>query len=253
MNCRTPAPVVGGWETAMRLIEVMFNALAKGLPARIPAGCKGTICHAGFGGHDPVKQEYFCYLETVAGGYGGRASSDGPDAIQPHMQNTENAPIEETEINYPLQIKCYELIEDSEGAGRFRGGLGLRRDYLFPDTAVSFTVLADRDRWGPGGLFGGLAGRKASYLLKSQGKTTDLGSKTTVQLQPGDIISFRTCGGGGHGPPVARDTHLVLRDVQEGKISAERARTEYKMAIETQNWFVQQDETHKLRMEPTGS
>lgn len=253
VNCRTPAPVVGGWETAMRLIEVMFNALAKGLPDRIPAGCKGTICHAGFGGHDPVKQEYFCYLETVAGGYGGRASSDGPDAIQPHMQNTENAPIEETEINYPLQIKCYELIEDSEGAGRFRGGLGLRRDYLFPDTAVSFTVLADRDRWGPGGLFGGLAGRKASYLLKSQGKTTDLGSKTTVQLQPGDIISFRTCGGGGHGPPVERDPQLVLRDVQEGKISAERARTEYKVAIETQNWFVQQDETHKLRMEPTGS
>ena len=163
------------------------------------------------------------------------------------------AEIEETEINYPLQIKCYELIEDSDGAGRFRGGLGLRRDYLFPDTAVSFTVLADRDRWGPDGLFGGLAGRKASYLLKSQGKTTDLGSKTTVQLQPGDIISFRTCGGGGHGSPVERDPQLVLRDVQEGKISAERARTKYKVAIETQNWFVQQDETHKLRMEPTGS
>ena len=77
-----------------------------------------------------------------------------PDAVQCHGQNTENAPIEETEINYPVHIARYELVDDSDGAGKYRGGLGLQRDYLF-DHEVSFTILADRDKWGPWGLFGG--------------------------------------------------------------------------------------------------
>lgn len=90
--------------------------------------------------------DYTCFLETLAGGYGGRATSDRPDAVQTHGQNTENAPIEETEINYPVRILCYELIDDSGGPGKQRGGLGLRRDYLFSDREISFTVLADRNR-----------------------------------------------------------------------------------------------------------
>ena len=97
---------------------------------------------------DPDSGEYYCFLETMGGGYGGRFSSDGPDAVQCHGKNTENAPIEETETSYPVRIARYELIENSEGPGRFRGGLGLRRDYLFVDHEVSFTVLADRNRWG---------------------------------------------------------------------------------------------------------
>ena len=118
----------------MRLVEVMLKALAPGLPDRIPAGTKGMICHVGFGGNDPRRNEYYCFLETVAGGYGGRASSDGPDAIQPHGQNTENAPIEETEINYPVRIVRYELVEDSEGGGRYRGGLGCDGTTCFQTT-----------------------------------------------------------------------------------------------------------------------
>ncbi len=247
VHCKPPAPVVGGWETSMRLVEVMLKALAPGLPDRIPAGTKGMICHVGFGGNDPERNEYYCFLETVAGGYGGRASRDGPDAVQPHFQNTENAPIEETEINYPVRILRYELVEDSEGGGRYRGGLGLRRDYLFSDHEASFTILADRDRWGPGGLFGGLSGRKATYLLESEGETVELGSKVTVELKPGDVVSYRTCGGGGYGPPEERDPELVLQDVREGKVSPDRAREIYCVAIDTEVWAVDQEETKKLR------
>lgn len=107
------------------------------------------ICHAGFGGINPRTGDYYCFLETMAGGYGSRAARDGPDAVQTHGQNTENAPIEETEMNYPVRITRYKLRNDSAGAGRQRGGLGLRRDYLFPDHEVSFTILANRERWGP--------------------------------------------------------------------------------------------------------
>ena len=144
--------MVGGWETHARLNDVIFKALAPALPEHSPAGTKAMQCHAGFGGIDPRNGEYYCFLETLAGGYGGRFQSDGPDAVQTHGQNTENAPIEETERYYPVRILRYELVDDSEGPGKFRGGLGLRRDYVFLDHDVTFTVLADRDKAGPWGL-----------------------------------------------------------------------------------------------------
>ena len=250
VNGRAPASVVGGWETHIRLNEVMFKALAPAMPDQIPAGTKGMICHAGFGGIDPRSGEYFCFLETLAGGYGGRTASDGPDAVQVHGQNTENAPVEETEINYPVRILRYELVDDSAGAGRHRGGLGLRRDYLFPDHEVSFTILADRDRWGPWGLFGGLAGQRATYILNPDGDATELPSKVTVDLKPGDVISYRTCGGGGYGPVEERDPALVLRDARQGKISLSQARDTYRVVIDSDSWTINESETVKLK---TGS
>ena len=80
-NCTWPAPVVGGWETNTRLVDVLFRALLEALPGRLPAGTKAMMCHAGFGGVDAETGEYTCFLETFAGGYGGRFASDGPDAV----------------------------------------------------------------------------------------------------------------------------------------------------------------------------
>jgi N-methylhydantoinase B len=253
VNCQPPAPVVGGWETHARLTDVIFRALAPALPDRIIAGTKAMQCHAGFGGIDPRRGEYYCFLETMGGGYGGRATKDGPDAVQVHGQNTENAPIEDTEVGYPVRITRYELVEDSEGAGRQRGGLGLRRDYLFLDHTATFTVLADRDRAGPWGLFGGQSGWPASYILNPDGEARRLGSKTTIELAPGDVVSYRTCGGGGYGPPEERDASLVLRDVREGKVSLERAREVYRVAIDARTWTIDGDTTERLRRSNTSS
>ena len=247
VNCTAPYPVVGGWETQMRLVDLIFKALALAIPEKIPAGTEGMICHSGFGGMDPYRNETYCFLETIAGGYGGRATSDGPDAVQPHGKNTANAPIEETELNYPVRITRYELVEDSEGPGKHRGGLGLRRDYLFPDHEASFTILADRERWGPHGLFGGLAGQKAHYVLNPDSEATELGSKVTLQLKKGDVISYRTCGGGGYGPPEERDPRSVLRDVRDGKVSLKRARQFYGVAVNPETWTVDSEETARLR------
>jgi len=248
-NCLPPAAVVGGWETHIRLVDIMFKALSTAIPQKVPAGTKAMICHAGFGGINPHNGEYYCFLETLAGGYGGRATSDGPDAVQPHGQNTENAPVEETEINYPVRILRYELVDNSDGAGKHRGGLGLRRDYLFYDHDVSFTILADRDHWGPWGLFGGQSGLKASYVLNPDGKSVELRSKVTLDLKPGDVISYRTCGGGGYGPPHERDPQAVLRDVREGKVTLERARDIYGVVINPQSWRVDEEETTRLRVD----
>jgi N-methylhydantoinase B len=242
-----PAPVVGGWETNSRLTDVILQALAPALPDLIPAGTKGMICHSGFGGVNPRTGNYYCFLETLAGGYGGRRGSDGPDAVRAHGQNTENAPVEETERNYPVMITRYELVDDSDGPGKWRGGLGLRRDYLFPDHDVSFTVLSDRDRWGPHGLFGGQAGERAYYVLNPDGEHRLLGSKATVELPPGSVVSYRTCGGGGYGPPGERDPELVLRDVRQGKVSVERARERYRVAVVTEDWSIDEAATAELR------
>jgi N-methylhydantoinase B len=225
-NCTWPSPVVGGWETQTRLVDVIFRALHPALPERLPAGTKAMMCHAGFGGVDPVSGEYHCFLETFGGGYGGRAWSDGPDAVQAHGQNTENAPVEETELNYPVRVTRLSLVENSDGAGRFRGGLGLRKDYLF-DRPTTFTVLADRTARGPWGVLGGLDGRPAEYVLVRGGEERRLPAKCTLELEAGDVVSYRTCGGGGYGAPGERDRELVARDVREGKISAARARDVY--------------------------
>jgi N-methylhydantoinase B len=226
-NCTWPAPVVGGWETQTRLVDVIFRALLPALPDRLPAGSKAMMCHAGFGGVDPPSGEYYCFLETFAGGYGGRSGSDGPDAVQTHGQNTENAPVEETELNYPVRVTRLSLVEDSEGAGRFRGGLGLRKDFLF-DRPTTFTVLADRTVRGPWGVLGGHDGKPAEYVLIRDGLQTLLSAKTTIDVEPGDTVSYRTCGGGGYGPPEERDPELVARDVREGKVSLARAQGVYK-------------------------
>jgi N-methylhydantoinase B len=243
-NCTLPSPVVGGWETQTRLNDVIFKALSERLPDRVPAGTKAMMCHAGFGGVDPATGEYYCFLETFAGGYGGRIASDGPDAVQTHGQNTENAPVEETERGYPVRVERLELVEDSDGPGRFRGGLGLRKDYRF-DRPTTFTILADRDRAGPWGLFGGLPGRRAEYVLNPGREDRRLSSKTTLELGADDVISYRTCGGGGYGPPHERDPERVLRDVVEGKVSAERAREYYRVAVV--DGRVDEAETERLR------
>jgi N-methylhydantoinase B len=231
VNCTWPSPVVGGWETQTRLVDVVFRALVPALPERLPAGTKAMMCHAGFGGVDPETGEYTCFLETFGGGYGGRAGSDGPDAVQTHGQNTENAPVEETERGYPVLIDRLSLVEGSEGAGRSRGGLGLRKDFRF-DRPLTFTVLADRTKEGPWGVLGGEAGAPARFVLVRDGVERDLNPKSTVDLLAGDVVSYRTCGGGGYGPATERDPALVARDVREGKVSRERAHEVYRVALE---------------------
>ena len=164
---RHPAAVAAGWEVAMQLCDLLFRALAEALPERVLAGTKGCICNIAFGGINPATDEYFTYYETIAGGYGATRRNDGMDAVQAHFQNTENAPVEETEANYPVRILRYELIPDSEGAGSYRGGLGIRRDYTFPGHTPSFSILSDKAKYPPWGLFGGGQARASQVHAES--------------------------------------------------------------------------------------
>lgn len=214
-----PAAVVGGWEMGQRLVEVMFKALHPAMPDRVPAAGKGIIVNLGFGGHNPIAGEFFCYMETVSGGNGARPGKDGPDAVQTNLHNTENAPIEEVELNYPIRITRYELIEDSAGAGTWRGGLGVRRDFQFPYAECSFTVMSDGRKFAPWGLAGGGEARPAHFVLDPDGEARELPSKITIDVPQGGVVSVQTPGGGGFGDPAKRDAAKIARDVRDGKLS----------------------------------
>ena len=248
VNCDYPSAVVGGWEVGQKTVEAVLRAFSKAMPDRVPAETKKTILHIAFGGVDPRNKEYYVFLETNGGGFGGRPTKDGVDAVQPALQNAENSPVEELEIGYPVLILRYELIPDSEGAGKFRGGLGLRRDYQFRDHEANVTILADTAKFPARGIFGGLDGKTARYLLNPDGENfKDVGSKSTFYANPTDIVSIQTPGGGGYGNPFERDPMAVLDDVRCGKVSLDRAREVYGVVINLESWSVDMQETSRLR------
>lgn len=238
VNAQRPVAIGAGSEMGSCICETAFRALGSVLSERLAADSKRTMCNIGFGGISPRTGEYFVFYEAQGGGYGARATKDGIDAVQPHMQNTENSPIEETEANYPLQFVRYELIENSEGPGRFRGGLGLRRDYRLEGEVV-FSVLADRARFAPQGLAGGLPARPAHYVRNPDSdRPEELPSKVSVRLAPGEVFSVQMPGGGGYGDPLDRAPQRVLDDVLAGKVSADRALSEYGVVMDREGAVV---------------
>lgn len=253
VNAIPPVGVVGGWEVVMRLCCLGFKALADAMPDKVMASTKSINCHMACGGTDPRTGEYYTFIETMAGGWGGLPTKDGMDAVQSHVQNTENSAIEETENNLPFLITRYELIPDSEGAGRFRGGLGLRRDWMFPGHEATLTVFSDNRKFAPWGLFGGGSGSPSRYILNPEGEAKDLPSKITLQLQPGSVISYRTPGGGGYGPPLARDPERVLEDVAQGKVTPDRARDIYGVVLDATGDAVDLQATRTRRRRLSGS
>jgi len=199
VNARPPAAVAGGnVETSQRIVDVLLGALAQALPDRIPAASAGTMSNLVIGGTDRERGRPFAYYETIAGGMGARPTRDGVDAVQTHMTNTRNTPIEALEHAYPLRVLRYEIRRGSGGRGRHRGGDGIRRDVeLLTDAAVG--LLADRRRFRPYGLQGGESGQGGESILISPGGERPLNSKFQLRARAGEIISIRTPGGGGYG------------------------------------------------------
>jgi N-methylhydantoinase B len=248
VHAQHPAAVAAGWEVAMQLCDLLFKALSHALPDRVLAGTKGCICNIAFGGINPLTAEYFTFYETIAGGYGATRRNDGMDAVQAHFQNTENAPVEETEANYPVRILRYELIPDSEGAGSYRGGLGVRRDYTFPGHTPSFSILSDKAKYPPWGLFGGGPARPAKYILNPDTtEARELPSKITFPLKPGDVVSVQTPGGGGCEEGWKRPVEQVVADVALGKLSPGRAREAYGVVLDPGTFVVHEAATAEAR------
>jgi N-methylhydantoinase B len=199
VNAAPPASVAGGnVETSQRIVDVLFKALSKALPEKIPAASQGTMNNLTVGGRDPRTGREFAYYETVAGGMGARPTRDGVSGVHTHMTNSLNTPAEALEYAYPLRVRAYSLRRNSGGRGRHRGGDGVVREIetLAP---ARMSLLADRRRRAPYGLAGGREGRAGRDLVISGGRARKVDAKGSADLRPGDRVRIETPGGGGHG------------------------------------------------------
>jgi N-methylhydantoinase B len=196
VNARPPAAVAAGnVETSQRIADVLLGALARAAPDRVPAAGQGTMNNVLIGNDE------FAYYETVAGGQGARPYRDGQSGIQTGMTNTQNTPIESLHTHYPFRVKAYTLRRGSGGAGRFRGGDGIRREVEFGCDAT-LSLMGERRRNAPWGLSGGEPGAVGEdWLIRRSGDRERLAGKTTVEVSTGDRLLVLTPGGGGWGAP----------------------------------------------------
>jgi N-methylhydantoinase B len=201
LNPRRPAPVSGGnVETSMRNADVVLQALAKAAPQRVPACSGGTMSNVMLGGERPDGRTWAFY-ETNGCGMGARPTRDGIDAIHVHMTNTLNTPIEAIEREYPLRVTRYEIAEGTGGRGRHRGGNGLIRSIELVEGRAHATLLADRQTRKPPGAAGGEPGACGHHSLTHNDVERPLPAKTMLELEPNDVVTIQTPGGGGYGPP----------------------------------------------------
>ncbi|MAR31224.1 MAG: 5-oxoprolinase [Dehalococcoidia bacterium] len=189
----------GNVETSQRITDILLSAFAKALPELIPASSQGTMNNILIGGHHHHTHSPFVYYETIAGGMGGTPNKSGESAIHSHMTNTMNTPIEALEFAFPLRIKQYAIRKGSGGQGLHSGGDGVIRDYEFLSPA-RVTILSERRKNPPPGALGGDNGETGQNILYRSGfESFLLKGKETLDVEPGDIISIQTPGGGAWG------------------------------------------------------
>jgi N-methylhydantoinase B len=248
VNCTFPVAVAARMQIGHFLTEIVYRALAEALPDRVIAGSGGTpatmnVLYGRRGDGRP-----FHSVIIRGGGMGAGARGDGEyDYIFP--ANGANTPVEILETDTPLLVERRELIPDSGGPGRTKGGLGRRVVFRVPggDDApsgpVSLGIQSGRFRYPPEGLFGGGPGARARFLVNGE-KGDPYG---LTQLEAGDVVVMDAAGGGGYGDPLEREPDLVAADVREGYVSLESARDDYGVAIDTATGDVDKEETEVLR------
>lgn len=249
VNARFPAPVSNAnINTSQRIADVVLGALAQAVPARVPAASTGSMSIFTIGGVHPKTGIYYSYVETYGGGQGAVYNKDGMDGVHTNMTNTRNTPVEVIEIAYPLRVEKYGLVPDSDGAGCFRGGLGLAREITILEHEAAISIGTERREIRPWGLMGGAPGGSSrSWIETPEGETIPLPSKITTTLAPGTRIVLQTAGAGGYGDSFTRDPELVARDVTEGFISASRAHEAYGVVVNEKTGAVDEAATSTLR------
>lgn len=221
MNPRFPASSGGRATVQVRIFEVINGALAQAIPDLVLAGFSHWS-NPNIGGTDPSTGQPFVYYDLIMGGYGATSARDGVEAMAPVM-NCANVPVEMHELTCPVRISRFEFIPDSGGPGQYRGGNGVRKDVELLAPKGRLSLLSDRHIYPPYGLNEGMDGKTGQTILIRNGSSTALSSKQVVNLQAGDVISFRVSGAGGHGNPALRSPEMIFRDIEAGYCSAEKA------------------------------
>jgi N-methylhydantoinase B/oxoprolinase/acetone carboxylase alpha subunit len=227
VNPDEPAPVNSRTATVIRISGTMLHAIAKAAPERFPAAASGELLVMAFAGRGHDGQRTIIG-DMIAGGAGASAQRDGADCLDCYTSNSMNMSAEALELEAPITVHRFALRPDSGGAGKFRGGLGVLREYEVLDGDLSFTHRGERHYVGAPGLAGGGDGATAhSVIHRRGGAEEEIPSKLVTTLRKGDRLIVETAGAGGHGDPHARERAAVTADVRNGKVTARAAREVY--------------------------
>ena len=233
VNPEEPAAVGVRHAAAIRVNDVLNGALGLALPSVLPAASSGTVIPVVMAEPNAQGGRNVQVVEPMIGGTGAREGHDGVDGRDSGISNLANNPVETVEAELGIEILRYALRPDSGGAGRWRGGCGME---------LSFRVLTDgtnvlgrgmeRLLFRPWGRHGGRPGQPAS-LVVNEGAPGEhrLGKIDVLEVNAGDVVTFRTAGAGGFGDPMRRDPQAVLEDVENGFVTPEGALADYGVVI----------------------
>ncbi len=223
LNPMLPGACAARALTGYRIFDTMLGALAQIVPDRVPAAGEGgnsVICISGL----RPNRKPFIIVDMICGAWGGRPDKDGVEAITNPSQNLSNMPVEVMEAAHPVRVEEYSLVPDSCGAGRWRGGVGIKRSYRVLAAEALLQLRTDRVKFLPYGLNGGKPGGASRNFITIGGQVAPLPGKVTMTVPQDSLISHEQAGGGGHGDPLQRDRHLIEEDISEGKITLKFAR-----------------------------
>jgi N-methylhydantoinase B len=247
INPRFPAPVNTYNPTVHAVVDAIFAALSHVVPGRARADGSGSRSIV-IGGRSTYTGKGYVQYEILAGGAGARAARDGGSGITVNQSNAKIAPVEIIESEFPTRLTRFELIQDSGGAGQFRGGLGLRREYLNLADA-RFSIRSMKHTIPPHGSHGGKTGRTGDIWINPDSTAAKrLPTRyADYPLKEGDVFRLDTPGGGGFGDPLARDPAQVLADVAQGYVSMQAAERDYGVVIDKAGRAVDEAATARRR------
>ena len=253
VNPQHPAPVAARGLAGFRICHTLFGAMAQAMPGKIPAAWGGGEVGISFGGYHRDRKAWV-YLEfNNDGPRGGGPQFDGADGLSSPVLNMANTPVESIEADQPLLIERFGLYPDTAGAGKFRGGLGLIRDFRILADEATFQLRTDRTDFLPWGVEGGKPGTPTRNYLNPDEPTGDthegrkLPGKHLTTLKKGDLYRMIQAGGGGYGDPLERDVYAVLDDVEQEKLTVGYARREHGVVIDPDTLSLDLTATEKLR------
>jgi N-methylhydantoinase B len=246
LNPRLPGACAARALTGYRMLDVVLGALAQALPDRVPAAGEGGNTVLSMGGITADRRQ-FVLVDMITGAWGGRPDRDGMEAVTNPSQNMSNSPVEVLEAHHPIRVDEYGFVPDSCGAGRFRGGLGLRRRYTLLNEEATLQLRSDRMSHRPYGLAGGGPARGTRNVLNPDGEAREMPAKFATTLRRGDVVLHEQPGGGGHGDPFARDPERVAEDVRDEKITLDYARREHGVVVDPVTLAVDEAATRAAR------
>ena len=248
LNGVLPAAGAGRAATGYRLMDVVFGALAKALPDRIMAAGDGSPVIFGIGGYDADRRP-FVFVDLMRGSWGGRPRADGLDGTSLAVSTGSSVPAEVVALEHPVQLDFCGYVPDSCGAGMFRGGMAVMREYRLLAAEANLQYRTERRKFRPYGSQGGHPGSVSIVLWNPEGEALLLPEKGEIRMRRGDVIRFCQASGGGYGDPLERDPLQVARDVRDELISVGTARSVYGVSIDAATGKVEEDDTRKLREE----